>query len=46
MIAEKKHHECLKNNYSKPSQMSPCTTVYELVSEIKGKIDNIGLTEK
>lgn len=46
MIAKKKYHECLKNNYSKPSQMSPCTTVYELVSEIKGKIDNIGFTEK
>ena len=33
-----KMHEKTKNGYTIPSQMCPCTTVHELVGEIKDKI--------
>lgn len=36
-IAATKNKHCLDSGYSKPSEMIPCTTVYKLVSEIKGK---------
>ena len=35
-IAKKTHGTC-KENYSVPSQMCPCSTVYELVGEIRNK---------
>ena len=31
--------QCIKNGYTIPSQMCPCTTVYELVGEIKKKVE-------
>ncbi len=37
-IAKQKHEEHLRNGKYKPSKMSPCTTVYLLVGEIKEKI--------
>ena len=36
-IAQQMYEQCVKNGYTKPSQMCPCTTVYELVKEIRGK---------
>lgn len=37
-IARKKLAEHLKNGNSKPSKMSPCTTLHSLIEEITGKI--------
>ena len=37
VIAKLKHEQCLENGYTKPSQMCPCTTMYELVGEIMEK---------
>ena len=37
-IAQKKYDQCVINGYNTPSQMCPCTTVHELVGEIKSKI--------
>ena len=37
-IAEQKYKQCIDNGYTKPSEMCPCTTVHNLVAEIKGKI--------
>lgn len=37
-IAEQKYKQCIDNSYTKPSEMCPCTTVHNLVGEIKGKI--------
>ena len=36
-IAEKKLEQCIREGKTKPSEMCPCTTVDELVGEIKGK---------
>ena len=38
-IAQLKYEQCIKNGYTIPSQMCPCTTVYELVGEIKKKVE-------
>lgn len=37
-IAEQRHEQHLRNEKVKPSEMCPCTTVYELVKEVKSKI--------
>ncbi len=34
-IAEKKLEQCIREGKTKPSEMCPCTTVHELVGEIK-----------
>lgn len=36
-IAEQKLEQCKREGKMKPSEMCPCTTVHELVGEIKGK---------
>lgn len=36
-ISEQKYKQCIDNGYKIPSQMCPCTTVHELVGEIRGK---------
>lgn len=38
-IAPRKYEECIRNGYTIPSEMCPCTTVHELVGEIKGKVN-------
>ena len=38
-IAEKKLEQCIREGKTKPSEMCPCTTVHELVGEIKGKVN-------
>lgn len=37
-IAKQKYEQCLQDGKTKPSEMCPCTTVYELVGEIKSKV--------
>lgn len=37
LIARRKFKQCLKDGYELPSEMCPCTTVYELVGEIRNK---------
>lgn len=37
--AMQKHRQMLANDITVPSQMCPCTTVYQLVDEIKGKAE-------
>lgn len=37
-IAAQKHAQCLREDKTIPSQMCPATTVYELVKEIRGKV--------
>ena len=37
-IAEKKLEQCIREGKTKPSEMYPCTTVHELIGEIKRKI--------
>lgn len=37
-IAQQKLEQCKREGKTKPSKMCPCTTVHELVGEIKGKI--------
>ena len=39
-IAQRKYDQCMKNGYTIPSQMCPCTTVHELVGEIRAKAFN------
>ena len=36
-IAQQKLEQCEREGKTKPSEMCPCTTVYKLVGEIKGK---------
>lgn len=36
-LAQRKYDQCIRNGYSIPSQMCPCTTVHELVKEIQTK---------
>ena len=35
IIAQQKYQQCLQNGYTIPSQMCPCTTVQEIVAEIR-----------
>ena len=37
-IAQQKVEQCIRDGKTKPSKMCPCTTVHELVREIKRKI--------
>lgn len=37
-IATQKYEECIRNGYSIPTEMCPCTTVHKLVGEIKEKV--------
>ena len=37
-IARQKHEQCVRDGKTIPSQMCPCTTVYQLVEEIKNKV--------
>lgn len=37
-IAKQKYDQCIRNGYKLPSHMCPCTTVHELVGEIKNKV--------
>lgn len=37
-IAQQKLEQCIREGKTKPSEMCPCTTVHELVGEIKGKM--------
>ena len=38
-IAQQKLEQCVRDGKHKPSTMCPCTTVHELVNEIKGKVE-------
>ena len=38
-IAQQKLEQCIREGKTKPSEMCPCTTVHELVGEIKGKTE-------
>lgn len=38
-IAKQKLEQCIREGKIKPSEMCPCTTVHELVREIKGKVN-------
>ena len=38
-IAQQKLEQCKREGKSKPLEMCPCTTVHELVGEIKGKVN-------
>ncbi len=40
-IAQQKYEQCKREGKIKPSEMWPCTTVHELVGEIKRKINRI-----
>lgn len=44
-IATQKYEECIRNGYCAPSKMCPCTTVHELVREIKRKSEKRGSYE-
>lgn len=37
-LAQRKYEQCIGNGYTIPSKMCPCTTVHELVQEIRRKI--------
>ena len=37
-IARQKLEQCIREDKTKPSEMCPCTTVHELVGEIKSKV--------
>ena len=37
-IAHNKLTQCTRNGYKSPSEMCPCTTVHQLVSEIRSKV--------
>ena len=37
-IARQKLEQCIREGKTKPSEMCPCTTVHELVGEIKSKL--------
>lgn len=40
-IAQQKLEQCIRDGKFKPSEMWPCTTVHELVGEIKSKINKV-----
>ena len=44
-VAKRKHTQCKRSGIKTPSQMIPCTTVYELVGEIKCKSHPHGTQE-
>ena len=37
-IAQHKMEQCRREGKTKPSEMCPCTTVHELVGEIRNKV--------
>ena len=37
-IAQQKLEQCIRDGKTKPSEMCPCTTVHELVGEIREKV--------
>ena len=37
-IAEQKLAQCIREGKTNPSDMCPCTTVHELIGEIKSKV--------
>lgn len=37
-IAKQKYEQCVREGKTLPSQMCPCTTVYQLVEEIRNKV--------
>ncbi len=37
IVSKRKYDQCVRNGFSLPSQMCPCTTVHELVGEIRTK---------
>lgn len=39
-IAQQKLEQCIREGKTKPSEMCPCTTVHELVGEIRGKVND------
>ena len=40
-IARQKYEQCVREGKTTPSQMCPCTTVYQLVGEIRQKINSV-----
>lgn len=44
--ADSKYQEHIRNNRSKPSSMSPCTTLHRLVKEIRNTTDEASLTNE
>lgn len=40
-IAQRKLEQCIREGKTKPSEMCPCTTVHELVGEIREKTISI-----
>ena len=42
--AQQKYEQCVRDGNTIPSKMWPCTTVQELVREIRSKADNVVLT--
>lgn len=40
-IAQQKLVQCIREDKTKPSEMCPCTTVHELVGEIKGRLASV-----
>lgn len=38
-IAQQKLEQCIREGKTKPTEMCPCTTVHELVGQIKRKVD-------
>lgn len=41
-VARQKLEQCIRDGKTKPSEMCPCTTVHELVEEIKNKKESKG----
>ena len=41
LTAEQKLGQCIREGKTKPSEMCPCTTVHELVGEIKEKCNRV-----
>ena len=39
LIARQKYEQCVRDGKTIPSKMCPCTTVYQLVEEIKKKVN-------
>lgn len=43
VIAQRKDEQCVREGKTIPSQMCPCTTVYQLVGEIRQKVKAVGI---
>lgn len=43
LIAKQKYEQCVREGKTIPSKMFPCTTVYQLVEEIRIKADSVAL---